>query len=133
MGLPGIISGYVVLPLSPTTALQLYHVEESVQPYGFHGVVPLLLPSGTQIGSVDLSGRGNNAVKTNLDQVILRQSLWGSPINNIEYGLVYQHFSGGVPGTPDASLQWTPHAGVQTAYSESQYVGQGLGVLPLLP
>jgi len=126
MGLPGVISGYVVLPLSPTTALQLYHVEESVQPYGFHGVVPLLLPSGTQIGSVNLSGRGNNAVKTNLDEAILRQSLWGSPIDNLEYGLVYQHFSGGVPGTPDASLVWTSQAGVQTAYSESQYVGQGI-------
>jgi hypothetical protein len=126
MGLPGNISGFLVLPLSPTTALQLYHVEVSAQPIGFHGVVPLLLPSGKQISSVDLSQLGNSAVKSNLDQVLLRQSLWGSPINNLEYGLVYQRFSGGIPGTPDASLQWTPQAGVQTAYSESQYVGQGL-------
>jgi hypothetical protein len=133
MGLPGIISGFLVLPLSPTTALQLYHVEVSSQPYGFHGVVPLLLPSGKQIGSVDLSRRGNSAVKTNLEQVIVRQSLWGSPINNLEYGLVYQRFSGGIPGTPDASLQWTPQAGVLTAYSESQYVGQGLEYYHYVP
>lgn len=125
MGLPGILSGYLVLPLSPTTALQLYHVEASSQPYGFHGGVPLLLPSGKQIGSVDLSQRGNSAVKTNLEQVIVRQSLWGSAIDNLEYGFAYQHFSGGIPGTPDASLQWTTQAGVQTAYSESQYVAQG--------
>jgi hypothetical protein len=133
MGLPGDISGYVVLPVSPTTALQLYHVEQSVQPYGFHGVVPLLLPSGKQIGSVDLSQRGNSAVKSSLDMAFARQSLWGSPLENFEYSVLYQRFAGGVPGTPDASLQWTPQGGVQTAYSGSQYFGSGLAYYRYFP
>jgi hypothetical protein len=111
----------------------VYHVEESVQPYGFHGVVPLLLPSGKQIASVDLSRQGNSAVKSSLDMLFARQSLWGSPIDNFEYSFLYQHFSGGVPGTPDASLQWTPKGGVQTAYSESQYFGQGLAYYHYFP
>jgi len=61
------------------------------------------------------------------------ESLWGSPLDNFEYSFLYQHFSGGAPGTPDASLQWTPQGGVQTAYSGSQYVGSGLAYYRYFP
>lgn len=113
--------------ITPSTSIGIYHEEQPLYLIGDHSVVPLMLPSGKQIGSVDLSKRGaNTSIKSIVDFFQISQGLLETKGGLLRRGVLsaavhWSDLHGGIPGVGQDSTQWTPESGFVSATNQQQY------------